>query len=123
MSFLAGRRPSGGFGFWCAALREEVAGFLWQLGDDQIVGFAEQAGEFVDGERVSVFEGDPLGAGQVRGGDDVGAFGQFGEIFWRGFEGEPDGGDFENRVGEHFVGYLEGEVTFPDGLFSGAGEA
>src|SRR5450432_4187362 len=58
----------------------------------------------------------------ARGWDDSAAFGEFREIFGRSLEGYPDGSDFQNRVGEHFVGDFEGEVAFPDSLLGGAGE-
>jgi len=42
-------------GIWRAALGEEIAGFPGEFRNHQIVGFAQQFAQFVDGERVAVF--------------------------------------------------------------------
>src|SRR6267143_5676428 len=52
---------------------------LWKSGDNQVIRLTEQAGEFIARQGVTGFQRDPLCAGQIRGGDDVGALGQFGK--------------------------------------------
>ena len=54
---------------------------LWKSGDNQVIRLTEKAGEFLARHCVSRFQSDPLRAGKIRGGDDVGALGQFGKIF------------------------------------------
>jgi hypothetical protein len=53
--------------------------------------------EFVERERVSSFESNPLGASKVRRGDDARALRQLHEIFRRSFESQPGIGGLESR--------------------------
>src|SRR6267143_2921812 len=50
---------------------------LWKSGDNQVIRLTEQAGEFIARHGVTGFLSDLFCAGQIGGGDDVEALGQF----------------------------------------------
>lgn len=102
---------------------EAVTRFFRKFGEDEVVGKAEERGEFLRGKSVGVFESNPLGAGEVGSGDDTRALGEFGEGFVGGFEGEKNGSEFEWSDGEHLAADFEDEVVAPLNLLGGVGEA
>ena len=86
----------GSFGFGFGG-RERGASFCGELGDDEVVGVAQERSEFSGGDGVGAFESNPLGAGEVGGWDDAGPLGEFGEGFIAGFDSEKNRGGFERR--------------------------
>lgn len=74
------------------------------------------------GKRVSVFECNPLGAGEIGGGDDPRTLAEFGEGFVSNFEGEKNGGGFEGHEGEHFAPDFEDQIIAPLDLLGRMGK-
>lgn len=93
-----------------------------KLGGDEVIGFAEERGEFRLRHNLRGHEGDPFGTGQIGRREDAGAFREFGELFGISFEREPDGRGNQGRDGKHFAGDFEDQVVFPLDLFRSAGE-
>ncbi len=116
-----GRGP-GSFGFGFGG-RESGTSFCGEPGADEVVGGAEERGEFSGGDGVGAFESNPLGAGEVGGGDDARTLCELGEGFIAGFDGEENGSGFEWRDGEHLACNFEDEVVAPLDLLGGVREA
>ena len=103
-----------------------------ELTEDDGVGFAEQVFELAGGQGVPVFEGDPVGAGEVGGGDDAFGLEELVEVL--GVDGEHEVGAGEAGAwvvevdeGEHlaadgFVTHPEDEVVAPLAGLDGIGE-
>ena len=109
-----------GFGFGGG---ESGTGFCGEPGDDEVIRGAKERGEFSGGNGVGALESNPLGAGEVGGGDDAGAFGEFSEGFVAGFKGEKNRSGFERRDGEHLASNFENEVVAPLDLLGGVRKA
>jgi len=101
------------------AMQNSVARFARELGNDQVIGGAKQGRHFRGGKGVAGFEGDPLGAREIRSGNDAGTLREFREVFRRHFEGEPHASGFQRRDGEHSAGNLEEKVVTPLDLLGG----
>ncbi len=101
---------------------EALARFPGEFGEDKVVREAEERGEFLRREGVSVFERDPFCAREVGSGDDAGALGEIGEGFVGGFEGEENGSGFERSNSKHFAADFENEIVTPLDLLGGVGK-
>jgi len=77
------RLARGGFSFAARAglLQQRFASFQRKLGDNEVIGFTKQGGEFLSRQSVSGFQGNPLRAGQLRRRDNPGALGELRKIF------------------------------------------
>lgn len=80
-SFARLSRDGLSFGARAGLLQQGFTSFSRELGEDKIVGFTKQGGEFLPLQGVLGFQRDPLRASQVRRGDDAGALGELREIF------------------------------------------
>ncbi len=110
------------FAFWFAGGSETVTGPFGELSEDEIVGEAEERGQFLRGDGIGVLEGDPFCAREVGRGDNARTLGEFREGFVSGFEGEKDGSWFEWRDREHFAADFEDKVVAPLNLLGCMGE-
>jgi len=105
-----------------ARLQQSFARFPGELGKNEVVGFAEQTGELFFRQGVFRFQRDPLRAGQVRCGNDAGAFGEVREIFGGTFEGKPDLRWFQNGNRKNLSANSEREINAPGDLLGCVGK-
>lgn len=111
---------------------EGGAGAGWEFGEDEGVGGAEFGLPLGVAEDLPVLGGDPVGAGEVRGGVEPFAFEEVGEAGGAGGEGDDgastsDGVLVEAEDGEHlaadgFVSDPEDEAGSPLEGFGDVGE-
>ncbi len=105
-----------------ARLQQGFASLPGELGENKVVGFLEQTGEFLFLQGVLSFQSNPQRAGHVRRGNDAGTFGEFGEIFGRTFERKPDFRRLQDGNRKNLSAYSEGEVSAPGDLLGCVGE-
>src|SRR5471032_2060498 len=93
-----------------------------QPGGHQFVGAPQQRGRLRVADLAQVDDAHPLGARQIRRGDDAGTVGQFEKALVLDLEADAVGSAVHAGDGEHFRGDGKHQIAFPFDVFGGAGQ-